>query len=125
MLNKLVLSGLLALGLLAVSAEPSQAQYIVQSGGYYPGNHHHHHHHGGFYSAPVIVAPRPIVVGSSYPWGTFGSPYFAPSFGSPAFISPSPFFGGYPGYGIGRSFGTVGIGYSRPGFGINVGFIIR
>ena len=128
MIRNLVLGALLSVGLLATAGTAS-AQYHRGGGHYHGGGHQHgggHYHGGGYgrgiYSVPVVVAPRPILVSPGYGYG-YGSPYY-----SPAFVSPRPYYGGYPGYGYGGyggSFGTVNFGYNSPGFGMNLGFLFR
>lgn len=126
MSRNLVLGGLVAFGLLAMATTTASAQYVVRGGGHRHGGHYHgggqYYGGRGIYPVPVVAPPRPIIVNSGYPFGSFGSPYFAPTFGSPAFVSPAPFYG-YPRYGGG--FNTVNFGVYRPGFGLNLGFVIR
>ena len=108
-------------------------------GGSVQAQHHHGRPHGGghygggtfyrpVYSAPIVVAPRPVIYsginspyfgfGSGY---TYGSPFYStPIYGTP--IYGTPIYGGGLGYG---SPGVLNIGYSRPGFGISFGTIIR
>lgn len=128
MSKRIVLGGLLAVGLSLAVGGAAQAQHPHHGG---PGRGGFG---GGVYAPvyrPVVVAPpiyRPVVVNPAFGYG--------PTFVGPTYVSPvygginSPYFGfgsGYvsPVYGIGSGAGILNLGYSRPGFSIGFGTIIR
>ena len=79
----LAISAILALGTFAGSADAR---------GY------HHYYNGGYYRAP------PVVYGSPYRGGYYGSPYYG---GSPYYYAPPVIYG--PGIGISLPFIGIGI----------------
>jgi hypothetical protein len=79
----LAISAILALGAFAA---PASADW---NDGYYR-EYHHHNWNGGYYRAP------PVVYGSPYGGGYYGSPYYAP----PVVYGPS----------VGINLGGFGIG---------------
>ena len=73
---------------------------------------------------------RPVVVVPSYGYNGINSPYFG--FGNSSYGNQfvTPVYGYNRGYGYNNGYGynspgVLNIGYSRPGFGINFGTIIR
>lgn len=89
-----IFTAVAALGLLVAGGSTSFA------GHYHPGHFHNNgHYHAGryhgrpYYPAPVIVAPRPIVVPQPYPYPV-GYGYRAPYYGSSFGVS-TPGFGLY------------------------------
>lgn len=119
--KQMVFGGLLAVAALSFSAGTASAGDPFRGGGYRGG----HGHHYGYYGRPVVVQPvyqpvyRPVgvyptVVGG-YPWGNFGSPLLNSGY-APVIRTYQPVRG---------NFGTVNVGVYRPGFGLNLGFVIR
>lgn len=120
--KSLVVAGLLAVGVMLMADTKASAQYIVRHG-----NHLHTvspawgygggwgGYGGGFY-APVY---RPVYGGGFYG----GNPYGGGFYGRPVY--GGGWGGGYPGWGYGGGFNTVNFGVYRPGFGLNLGFVIR
>ena len=119
-----VVAGLLAIGLMFASTDKASAQYVVRHG-----NHFHtvspgwgygggYGYGGGFY--------RPVYSTPFYGGGFGGYPYgYTSGFG---FGTPNLYRGGWGGYpygGWGGGFNTVNFGVYRPGFGMNLGFVIR
>ena len=123
MSGKLLFGGLLAVAVVALSSGTASAQWY----GGHPGHRGGYYGGGGVVVAPQVVYSRPVY---STP---FVSPVYGGGFYSPGFVSRpiyGPVYGGgfAPGFGYGGyggSFGTVNLGYYRPGFGLNLGFVIR
>ncbi len=113
MSGKLVLGGLVAVAVMALSATPASAQ----RGGWYGGHHRPAAHPG--YRPAVHPGYRPAYTFPVYQ-PVFASPYYQPLYTAPVYGSPyygTPYFG--------SSFNTVNFGVYRPGFGLNLGFVIR
>jgi hypothetical protein len=115
MSGKLIFGGLMAAGLMALSADTASAQFY----GGHPG-------HRGVYSVPVYAPPRPVIVQPGFGYG-YGYPVYSrpvvvsPGFGYGGFGNPY-WGGGFGGPVYGGGFNSVNIGFGRPGFGVNVGF---
>jgi len=104
--RSMAIAGILAVVFLGLGTSRAQAQgygvninvpgFSMSVGGGFP----------GYYSAYVpgvsVVAPSPVVVGSSYP---AYAPYYAPR----AYVVPRTYYYGVPHYGYG-----YGGGYYRP-----------
>lgn len=131
MSKRILFGGLAAVAVALTLGGSVQAQHH-HGGGHYGGGGGGRYYGGGnfyrpVYSAPIVVAPRPVVYsGINSPYFGFGSTsyYSTPIYGTPIYSTPiygTPVYGGgYYGGG-----GVLNIGYSRPGFGINFGTIIR
>lgn len=114
MSGKLMFGGLLAVAVMAFSADTANAQYVVRHGNHYHTVSPGYGYGGGFYQPiyrPVYSTP---IYGGGYGYG--GGYYSRPIYGGG--------WGGYPGY-YGGGFNTLNFGVYRPGFGANFGFVIR
>ncbi len=100
-LRSMVITGILAVVFLGLGTSRAHAQYVninvpgfsMSVGGGIPG------YYGAYTPGVSVVAPSPVVVGSTYPVYT---PYYAPR----AYVVPRTYYYGVPHYGYG--------GYYRP-----------
>jgi hypothetical protein len=118
MMRKLALGGLLALGLMVLTAETANAQYVVRSGGYYG---------GGFHTVPVVRTNTWVNNGwgfGGYP-GWYGRPIVQPSIGWGAPVWGGGWGPGWGGWGYPTWGGGWGGGWGRPAVGVGFNFIFR
>ncbi|WP_182869712.1 hypothetical protein [Stieleria mannarensis] len=118
MINKLLLAAAVSVGGLAVSGSTSQAgdcyyrRSPVRSGYAYRAPIAVPPVYSGVYRGPV----SPYVSRGYRPYSSYRPGYgYRPGFGYPpgyrGYIGPGVRFGGYPGYGYGRSGISIGIGF--------------
>jgi hypothetical protein len=93
--RSVAVAGLLAVLFFGLGTSKAHAQYLninvpgfsMSLGGGYPG------YYGAYVPGVSVVAPSPVVVGSTYP---VYAPYYAPR----AYVVPRTYFYGAPYYGV-------------------------
>ncbi len=102
-ISRLVLGGLLALGMVGLSADAAQAQNYHR-GGYNHGYGGRSYHPQSAYYSPHRVYASPTYY-SAYSSPYYGQNYYSPSYYNSGYGSNSYRYGGYPQQGFSFNFG--------------------